>query len=749
MVSSPEQPVTARADPNAPLTNGAGAAARAAERRSTVLAVLGLLAVLSLLLRETLFGGLILTQADALLEFEPWIQAAPEGHRPGNPLLLDQSLVIQPWLHFAHEELAAGRLPLWNPYDYGGQPVHAAYTGAFLWPLNWLHLASGSWHAFAWIAFAKLGLAGIGMLVFLRRGGLRASAAAAGAFGYALCGFNVVWLGHPHTNVAALFPWALIALGALAEQPTARRAVWVAVVAAGMLVGGHIQTATHTALVLAAYVVFRATTASPERPRMGARALALAGAGALVGAMVAAPALLPFAEYLGHSRAATLFEEAEATDAVALADVAPLLVAPNLHGNPAHGDYTGPKGLNLNYSELVGPFVGRLLLILAVAGAVLRWRDGRVRFLAGLSLFALLVAWQAPPLYDLLREVPRLRSTKLMRFGLFAAFGLSALGAVGLDACLSRLRRHVLRRSLGLVACVVVAAELLLFARGYNPATPRELVVPDSATVDFLHGAGADQRPERVLGTRGTYLFPNANLFHRLALPTGYDSIEDERMAQLVGLLTSDERARLFVKEIGYFDRSIPLLDLLGVRWALSAEPLPPPFEAVHTSPTGLVTWERPMALGRAFVAKGARRVDDDAERLALLGAEDFDPRVALFEGPPPAGAQAYEGTAPPGEARLVGHAPGLATVAVDVDAVALLVFTETFDQGWHAEVDGRPVPVQRLDHALCGIWLQPGDRTVEMRYAPASFRAGLVLAAVGLLVLALCTFGRSARRSP
>ena len=747
MAPPPEQAAADGA--GAPLTNGAGAAARAAERRSTVVAVLGLLVVLAVLLSETLFGGKILTQSDALLQFEPWAQAAPEGHRPGNPLLLDQSLVVQPWLHFAHEELAAGRIPLWNPYDYAGQPVHAAYTGAFLWPLNWLYLVGGSWESLAWIAFAKLALAGIGMLVFLRRIGLRGTAAAMGAVGYTLCGFNIVWLGHPHTNVSALFPWALIALGALAERPTARRAAWVAVIAAGMLVGGHIQTATHAALVLVAYVAFRATTSSPERPRMGPRALALAGAGALVGCMVAAPALLPFFEYLDHSRAATLFEQTEATDEVAIADVAPLLVAPDLHGNPARGDYSGPEGLNLNYSELVGPYVGRLLLLLAAAGAILRWRDARVRFLAALSLFGLLVAWQAPPLYDLLREVPRLRSTKLMRMGLFAAFGLSALGAVGLDASLARLRHHVVRRGLGLIACAVVAVELLVFARGYNPATSPELVVPDTPTVSFLLEAGADERPERVLGTRGTHLFPNANLFHRLAVPTGYDSIEDERLAQLVGLLTTDERAELFVKEIGYFDRPIPLLDLLGVRWALSADALPPPFEPVHTSPTGLIVWERSSSLGRVFLARAARRVEGAAERLEILGAQDFDPRVALFEAPPPDGFAAYAGPVAPGEARLVDHAPGRATVEVELEAPVLLVFTETFDPGWRATVDGRSAPVQRVDHALCGIWLQPGARTVEIRYAPASFRVGLVLSAVGLLVLALVAIRRSAPRSP
>ncbi|MEO0649118.1 MAG: YfhO family protein [Planctomycetota bacterium] len=724
-------------------------ALRAAERRSTTAWGLALFAVLAALLHDTLDGSHWLTQADALLEVEPWIQAAPEGFRASNPVLLDQTLVVHPWLVFARGELRDGRLPHWNPHNYLGQPLHAAYTGAFLWPLTWLQLAVGGWGAYAWIAWLKLAGAGLGMLLLLRRFGLAPAAAAVGATGFALCGFQIAWLGHPHTNVSLLLPWSLLAIEDAIARPGPPRAIPVAIAAALALVAGHVQTAVHLALFLALWLAFRTLRAPAGERRAGLSAWATLASGALGGLLLAAPAWLPFVEYVGHSRAATLFEEQEATAALDARQALPLMFDPDHWGDPRRGNYEGPLGDHLNFNELIGPYVGAGILVLALGGAITRRRDPRVVYLLLASLAALAVAWQLPPLWDALRDVPRLRSTKLMRFGLFAAFGFCVLAAYGLDHWRSRLETDRGRRALSIVSFLIVTLELLEFGRGYNPAALPEQVVPSTPTTDFLAAARAPweqagEAPPRAIGTRGTTLFPNANLFHGIAVPTGYDSIEDAPMAELVGLLTSDPRAELFVKEIGYFDRAVPLMSLLGVRWVLSHDVVPG-LEAVHRSPTGLGVYENPQALPRLFLADRAELVAAADERLARLGAEDFEPRTALVEAAP-VGVD-LAAIAAGGDLEPSGWAPGRVGARVESEAPELLVLTETWDPGWRAAVDGEPVPVARVDHALCGVWLQPGSHAVEFRYAPRSWRVGLGLAFAGLLWLG-ATAAIAARRA-
>ena len=78
------------------------------------------------------------------------------------------------------------------------------------------------------------------------------------------------------------------------------------------------------------------------------------------------------------------------------------------------------------------------------------------------------------------------------------------------------------------------------------------------------------------------------------------------------------------------------------------------------------------------------------------------------------------------------------------MDGPGLLVVSDAFDPGWTCHVDGRPREILRVDHALRGVLLEPGERTLVMSYAPRSFAWGLGLAAgAALVLLAMCVVPR------
>jgi hypothetical protein len=74
--------------------------------------------------------------------------------------------------------------------------------------------------------------------------------------------------------------------------------------------------------------------------------------------------------------------------------------------------------------------------------------------------------------------------------------------------------------------------------------------------------------------------------------------------------------------------------------------------------------------------------------------------------------------------------------------AGGLVVLADAWYPGWIAEVDDKRVEVLRVDHALRGVRVPPGDHRVRLRYEPASFRLGkrmsLATAALWAVVLAL-----------
>jgi uncharacterized membrane protein YfhO len=67
-----------------------------------------------------------------------------------------------------------------------------------------------------------------------------------------------------------------------------------------------------------------------------------------------------------------------------------------------------------------------------------------------------------------------------------------------------------------------------------------------------------------------------------------------------------------------------------------------------------------------------------------------------------------------------------------------VLVLTDTWYPGWKAKVDGREVPVERVDYTLRGVPIGAGAHTVEFTYEPLSWRIGWIVSALALAGLAV-----------
>jgi uncharacterized membrane protein YfhO len=67
---------------------------------------------------------------------------------------------------------------------------------------------------------------------------------------------------------------------------------------------------------------------------------------------------------------------------------------------------------------------------------------------------------------------------------------------------------------------------------------------------------------------------------------------------------------------------------------------------------------------------------------------------------------------------------------------------------GWRATVDGRPVSLEPFAGAMLELRVPAGRHSVELRYWPRSFTAGIVVAAVTLVVLLVSVLASLTRRS-
>jgi len=222
-------------------------------------------------------------------------------------------------LAFLARELAAGRLPAWDPYVLGGMPVAAAPTCLGPWypaawvlpvvPLDWFVLG-------AWLVHLGLGAAGAHRLAEACGAG-STGATAAGVV--QLCGTScVVALVDGELDVVAVLgwlPWALVALHRAFEAAReGAGGVRHAALAAGALgligLGSHARFAALAYAALGLHAAVLWGTANREaRPGAG-RWAALTVALLAVGTLLAAPSVLPAALEVFATRSALPEDEA-------------------------------------------------------------------------------------------------------------------------------------------------------------------------------------------------------------------------------------------------------------------------------------------------------------------------------------------------------------------------------------------------------------------------------------------------------
>ena len=166
----------------------------------------------------------------------------------------DSSQYYYPLHQRVQQEWRAGRLPLWDPWQNGGQPLLGNPTAAVLYPGKLIFaVLPDAWAARIYV-IAHQALAFAGMLALARSLGISRNGAALAGIGYAF-GAPVLF---QYSNViylvgAAWLPWGLREVDRLVRQTQALAVSGLAFVLAMQTLGGDPQTAYVTLLAGAGY----------------------------------------------------------------------------------------------------------------------------------------------------------------------------------------------------------------------------------------------------------------------------------------------------------------------------------------------------------------------------------------------------------------------------------------------------------------------------------------------------------------
>ncbi len=587
-----------------------------------------------------------------------------------------------------------GQLPFWTPTLFGGFPFLAdPQVGAF-YPLNWPFflgdVTPGTIEAE--LALHSV-LALLGAYLLLKRLSGHTHGALVGALAYALGGFFAAHSSHVGIfQGAALFPWLLYAAERAMEGAALRWYGVAAAVLGGTILAGHLQTAIYAFLGLVLFTVWR-VMAEPARWKAAAPGVICVAVLALgLGAVVIHPAM----ELYSQSVRAGVDYSSDREGTLNLGALTTLVYANSL--GVLEGRYSGNGDMTRTYL-----YSG--LLLLPLAGLALKYKPMRWAALLLVALPAWYMLGPSAGLYKAAAMAPGLRCVQWpVHLWFVAAMGLSILAAFGTHEAEVKWRKPWL----GLALIVVFAVDLCFFNSWNNPLTYGH------ASYDEVYGVGEKalkfkvaqgvQSPFRLHIPARTPVFGplNSQLTAQVETTGGYNPLELGAWREYMEAAGKNHR----------------LLDGVGV--------------ILEVDPRKGEANSNPTLLARAYFSPELVGVKSMAESRAKLAELDPAKQSLVLDLP---GGLDHDSQ---GKALEMRVTEGRVAVRYSTASPSLLRLADPWYPGWTASVEGKPVPLLRVNHALMGAVVPAGYHEAVFEYKPLHFERGKQITLGSLAVLAV-----------
>jgi hypothetical protein len=626
-------------------------------------------------------GPRVVSADDHLSVHHAFQQSA--GGRVRHPQLSDPALQFAALRGQVVRALKAGEAPLWNPDIWAGAPLLGDGQSSVGSPVTWLRLVlPEDWAQDLGVLWVLL-WTGFGAALLTRRLGAGAWGACTAGLAAMTGPYTQVWLLHPHAATFAWLPWVLLSL----ER---RAPVGLAMCTAGLLMGGHPETAAHCLIWVGLWVAVR-------------RQWRTALLGMPIGLLLSAPILLPLGEEI--LRSASL--AAHGGNRVEWGQLLSL-VWPGWHGHPALETWTGP---GIWSDGRLHPGLG--ILGLAVLGLLRRQRyTGWLWAAWAVCILAACAGLPGPANHA--------------RLGVMGAWFLAIAGGLCVTGLRARWRpaAALLVLATGLWACWPDQGSLPPEAHAPEPAPWTQSL---RAELDCTSGDASADGCGRIIGL-GWAIQPNTGSLAGLRDIRGYDLPVSWEAERLQGLLQTPLRRPWF-----QIDRppAPELLAFLAVRAVATPSPLPG-LAQLDLGQAPLVVHPVTERAPRAWLATGPTRAPDPDTAARLLVQQPSRARPPVVGLP---GRWTSPGSVLP--AAIQSDEPSRVVVSAQTPVRALLVLADAWHPGWTAvDASGTAHPILQVGGVIRGVVLEPGSHTIEFKFTPAGWRWGLLLGAAGLGLL-------------
>lgn len=695
--------------------------------------------------------------------------------------VIDAVRQMFPWKVFSFELLKQGIWPLWNPYNFAGQPLLANFQTSIFYPPSWFFLFLPQ--IIAWSAYILIQpvLLGIFSFLFFKKIFHKITPALISSTGLVFCAFfSIHYFWGVSTHPLIWLPLALYLIELFNEKKFSnlKFIFLLSIVFCLMILGGYPQSSVFSLGMTLVYFLFRCG-------KRGLLSLALA---LLLATGICSAQLLPTYElYKLSPREGSDSLEIVNNSFVSLKHLV-MVISPDYFGSPATNNYSG----GTDYSG-VNSYFGIALLPLALYAMRNLGKNKKILFWSAVSVSGLLMSLPnfishlpsvlkipiigsgAPWYYLLFFQIgmivlagygwlelsvkeKREKSFIILLISVSIVIGLLTIIGLNSSVSLNNTLKIVIvfaafaasyllfPKKAGISAAVLTLVFGLYFWQRVMPFGEMKYFYPPHPLISFLQQYS---KVDRFWGPSNAQIPSDLGALYHISQLEGYDSLWPKRYGELVAGAQDGKfhptinRAEVFVSQDDTFNRR-RLLNLLGVKYFIDKSDNPNgdsghnflkyPSDSYKLVKQWKVVsvYENLNSFPRAFLVsdyivvngqKTIEKVYDPTVNLRNTAVLNIDPKIKNITG---------------GSAEIEHYDTLQVNVRTKSDGPSILILSDNFFPGWNVYVNSKKSKLMNADYSLRAVVVPQGVNEVSFKYEPESFNIGLKISAISLMLLCL-----------
>lgn len=769
-----------------------------------IVSFLFLFFVCGLFFYKTFIFGLVPFPGDLLTgEFFPYKTVSYNGYPPGGiPSKAQGSDVIRqlyPWKFFATSQLRQGNIPLWDPYNFSGNPLMANIQSGVFNPLNAIFLLipfNSAWSVFIFLIPV---LSSIFMYMLLRELDSSRESALFGGIVFAFSSYMVVWMEWGNVGHALLWlPLILLLTEKIVKKSDVKNYLFLILSFVFCILSGYVQGYFY---ITFSSILFFLTRSIQDKTLSWKKSIYFF-AGIMLPILISSFQILPSIElFLNSSR--NNYSLSDITKILSPIWYSITVLIPDFFGNPATRNYW----VGGTYIERVSYF-GVIPFVLAIFSLV-NFRKNKYGIFFGI-LFILSFALSLDFFLDrfvYLFPIPFISTTIPTRILSLFVFSGSVLSAFGLDLFLAEKEKKKLyvviaflfcifliaflstfflrsidalvsRRNIILpfglffsfsilfllqsflrkkikdiviiIAFVLTIIDLFYFFQKITPFSSQNLIYPKTNIFSFITQKSGYNR---VWGYGSGYVQSNIQTYEKLFSTDGYDPLHSLRYGELLSTSINARMPSSIMRSDAVINGGYnsgddlknntyrqTLLNLLGVKYLITKNlnaSLPDFYKPVYQE-NDVIIYENQNSLPRAFLVNKYNLVTQKNKIISQLFSDKLvknRQKIILEEKPDIQLSNTFDNTS---IVKINSYDPNRVIIQTQSKQNSLLFLSDTYYPGWEVLVDNKKSKIYRANYAFRSVALQKGTHTVEFFYYPDSFRLGLELSAFSVVCLIL-----------